>query len=52
MFNTIKEKYGRLDILVNNAGTCVPGSFATFKSEDWLKMINVRTFSAAIIKKK
>lgn len=40
MFNTIKERFGRLDILVNNAGVLKDGLIMMTSENDWENIIN------------
>ena len=41
MFNTIKEKYGKLDYLVNNAGTFIDSFIKDFNMDDFKKVLDV-----------
>lgn len=42
LFNSIRERFGRLDLLFNNAGIGGPAvSFDELTDEDWLRVINV-----------
>lgn len=42
LFNTIRERFGRLDLLFNNAGTNAPGvPLDELTDEQWLTIVNV-----------
>ena len=41
MFETVKEKWGKLDILVNNAGILKQAAFAEITEADWDKVMDV-----------
>ena len=41
MFNTIKDKYGKLDYLVNNAGTFIDNFIKDFDMNDFRKVLDI-----------
>ena len=41
MFNTVKEKYGKLDYLVNNAGTFIDNFIKDFDMNDFRKVLDI-----------
>lgn len=51
MFNTIREKYGKIDYLVNNAGMFIDNLIKDFNVEDFKKVLDVNLLGKVICTK-
>ena len=51
MFDTIKEKYGKLDYLVNNAGTFIDNLIKYFDINDFKKVLDINLLGKVICTK-
>ena len=51
MFNTIKEKYGKIDYLINNAGTFIDNLIKDFNIDDFKKVLDINLLGKVICTK-
>ena len=51
MFNTIKEKYGKIDYLVNNAGTFIDNFIKDFNIDEFKKVLDINLLGKVICTK-
>ena len=51
MFNTIKEKYGKIDYLVNNAGTFIDNFIKNFNIDEFKKVLDINLLGKVICTK-
>lgn len=51
MFNTIKDKYGKIDYLVNNAGTFIDNLIKDFNIDDFKKVLDINLLGKVICTK-
>ena len=44
LFQSIRDKYGRLDVCINNAGVSWQNTLSEGKPEEWKEMLDVSVF--------